>query len=367
MVLVLLATTGWTALQNQHAKPEPRAVALTAWQKDTLGGRPLPAADADPRAVSRFFGKLDQRRQMTLAERHPLVVGNMNGAPLPLRYRANRVALTEAVHVERVRRNDERLSETGRQDAGRRMNRFLSMLRDGRQILAFDPSGRGRAAEVFGDLGTARRVSVVVPGVDTELLTFERTQQRYSAPVGMAQALHRSERAARPGLPSATIAWADYRAPRGVGVDAATGGLAEQGAQRLNALLRALPGGSTVALMCHSYGSVLCGVAGREAPARVTDIAVAGSPGMRAEQVSELGTRARVWAMRAEHDWIADVPHLEFGGLGHGTDPVSPGFGARRLSTEGATGHTGYFRPGSGSLRNLAAIGTGDYTLTTRL
>ena len=55
------------------------------------------------------------------------------------------------------------------------MHRLESMLTAGRQILSFDPSGDGRAAEVFGDLTKARRVSVVVPGVDTNLSTFERT------------------------------------------------------------------------------------------------------------------------------------------------------------------------------------------------
>ena len=41
------------------------------------------------------------------------------------------------------------------------------MLANGRHILAFDPTGKGRAAEVFGDLDRAARVSVIVPGVDT--------------------------------------------------------------------------------------------------------------------------------------------------------------------------------------------------------
>ena len=65
---------------------------------------------------------------------------------------------------------------------------------DGRKILAFDPNGSGRVAEVFGDLDTARRVSVVVPGVDTDLLTFQRTTKPYSAPVGMARSLYAAER-----------------------------------------------------------------------------------------------------------------------------------------------------------------------------
>ena len=56
------------------------------------------------------------------------------------------------------------------------MNRFAVDARRDRQILAFDPTGRGRVAEVFGDLDRAERVSVVVPGVDTNLLTFERTE-----------------------------------------------------------------------------------------------------------------------------------------------------------------------------------------------
>ena len=78
---------------------------------------------------------------------------------------------------------------------------------------------------------------------------------------------------------------------------------------------------------------------------------------MRADHADELGTRARVWAMRDSDDWIADVPHMEVGGLGHGADPVSPGFGARMLSADGAIGHAGYFVPGTDSLSNFAGIG----------
>ncbi|UGY95025.1 alpha/beta hydrolase family protein [Streptomyces gobiensis] len=360
MVLVLLATTGWTAVHSQ-GEPGARAAALTAWRAGSIAGRELPAANAGPQEISRFFGSLTQAQRDRLAKRHPLIVGNLNGAPVRLRYRANRFALTEAIGIERERKDDDRLTEAGQQDAGRRMNRYKSLLGDGRQILAFDPSGRGRVAEVFGDLVRAERVSVVVPGVDTEVLNFERTTKKYSAPVGMARSLHRQERATDPTVRTATIAWADYTAPRGVGMDAATGDLARDGAQRLNSLLGALPGDSSVALMCHSYGSVVCGMAGSDTPERVTDIAVTGSPGMGADRAADLGTDAQVWAMRAKGDWIADVPHMQLGGLGHGADPVSAGFGAERLTTHGASGHTGYFEPHTRSLANLAAIGTGAY------
>jgi pimeloyl-ACP methyl ester carboxylesterase len=140
---------------------------------------------------------------------------------------------------------------------------------------------------------------------------------------------------------------------------------AAAGSVRLNALLRALPGRAPVALYCHSYGSVVCGIAAHALPARVTDIAVAGSPGMRAGSVAGLDTSARVWAMRDADDWIADVPNLEFGGLGHGADPVAVGFGARLLSARDAKGHAGYFVPGTESLRNFAGIGVGAYDTVT--
>lgn len=136
---------------------------------------------------------------------------------------------------------------------------------------------------------------------------------------------------------------------------------AESGAVRLNALLTALPGSAPVAMFCHSYGSVVCGVAAHSMPDRVADIAVAGSPGMRVENAAQLETGARVWAMRDADDWVQDVPHLEVGGLGHGEDPMAREFGARVLSARDAQGHGGYFRPGTDSLRNFAEIGTGAY------
>jgi hypothetical protein len=289
----------------------------------------------------------------------------MNGAPVTLRYRANHIALDQARKVEKKRMHDSRLSAAGHRDAGRRMHRYESLLTPGRQILAFDPEGSGRIAEVFGDLDGAQRISVVVPGVDTDVLTFQKTGRPYTAPVGMAKALYAAERAASPGTRTAVIAWADYTSPDGLGVDAATGLRAAEGALRLNALLDALPGKAPVAAICHSYGSVVCGVAAHGMPRRVSDIAVAASPGMRVSEASHLRTGARVWAMRDATDWIQDVPYLELGGLGHGADPVSSAFGARVLSARDAQGHAGYFQPGTDSLRNLADVGVGAYDAVT--
>ncbi|MGV9286192.1 alpha/beta hydrolase [Streptomyces sp. NPDC003719] len=360
VVFVMLATTGWTALRNQRG-PTALEASITAWEHGRIDGRPLPDAQAAPARLSRFFASLTEAQRADLARRYPLAVGNMNGAPVELRYRANRAALGKARTVEGRRLHDKRLSPSGQREAGRRVERYASLLAPGRHILAFDPAGSGRVAEVFGDLDRAERVSVVVPGVDTELLTFQRSDRRYSAPAGMAESLYAAERAASPSTRTAVIAWADYTSPAGLGMEAATATRAERGAVRLNALLRALPGRAPVSLFCHSYGSVVCGVAAGALPGRVSDIAVAGSPGMRVDKASHLHTSARVWSMRDADDWIQDVPYLELGGLGHGADPVSAAFGARVLSARGAQGHAGYFVPGTESLANFAGIGVGAY------
>ncbi|MFI9355656.1 alpha/beta hydrolase [Streptomyces lydicus] len=359
VVFVMLAMTGWTAIRGSKDDANPLASAKAAWKHATFLGRPLPDPNAGPAAIRAFFAPLSRAEDQQLADRFPLVVGNMGGAPVQLRYRANRMAIDDARAVEKRRMTDHRLTPVGRQEAGRLMHRLESMMAPGRQILAFDPAGGGRAAEVFGDLSAAKRVSVVVPGVDTNLSTFERTARATTAPVGMARSLYDAERKAGPGTRTAVIAWADYTSPAGLGVQAATGQLAVAGAVRLRALVNSLPSADSVSLFCHSYGSVVCGVAARELPSNVGDIAVAGSPGMRADSLAGLGTRARVWAMRDSDDWIQDVPYLEVGGLGHGADPVDPSFGSRILSADGAVGHAGYFAPGTRSLHNFALVGVG--------
>ncbi|MFF8956171.1 alpha/beta hydrolase [Streptomyces sp. NPDC014894] len=362
VVFLMLATTGWTAVRQQAAQPHPFQAELNGWRKARVDGRALPGADEPPGRLAAFFASLGRAERGRLADRFPLVVGNLNGAPVELRYRANRVAIARSLRLERARTATARLSAEGRRQAAQLIHRFETLMGPRRQILAFDPSGHGRVAEVLGDLGRAERVSVIVPGVDTRLLTFQRTTRKYTAPAGMAESLYAAERAASPRTRIAVIAWADYTSPAGVGMDSATGRLAQKGALRLAALTEALPGKAKVALFCHSYGSVVCGVAARRLPARVTDIAVAGSPGMRAENVAGLRARARVWAMRDGDDWIEVVPHLEVGGLGHGEDPVAPEFGARVMSAAGAIGHSGYFEPGTESVVNFAEIGVGSYS-----
>ncbi|MFH8519749.1 alpha/beta hydrolase [Streptomyces gelaticus] len=329
---VVAGTAGWATGNAQQALTGPPP-GTAAWRADHASGRELPdPGRSTPAEVARFFRGLTDAQQQALVVRHPLVVGNLDGVPVELRYRANARSL-QASH-------DPRYAHLGKAR--------------GRQILAFDPRGRGQVAEVFGDLRTARHVAVVVPGSDIDAGNFDRTNDVYGTPAGMAKALY-----ARTGSGSAVIAWAGYTTPVGLGVDAATGSLAEAGAGRLTRLTDGLAadGVPAPAVFCHSYGSVVCGFAASRLRAR--DLVVLGSPGMRADDVAGLHTRARVWAAKDATDWIGKVPNVEVAGLGHGPDPAAPEFGARHVPADDARGHTGYFAPGTDSLRAFAAITEG--------
>ncbi|MEU4355776.1 alpha/beta hydrolase [Streptomyces virginiae] len=253
------------------------------------------------------------------------------------RYAANRDNLAEAVRMA--------------QDADRsgRAGRLRAMAAGGTaQFLAFDGSGRGRVVEVFGELETADRIAVLVPGSDTTLDTYERFR---SGAVALQQRLQAG------GPRSAVVAWLGYDTPGTVSTTVLTAGRAEEAAAELGPLLDRLRDmaapGSRLSLLCHSYGSVVC--ARTPTGPAVGDMVFFGSPGTGAASVRELQTSARVWAGRGGADWIAGVPHVRLGGIGFGTDPVDPAFGARAFDA-GAGGHSDYLKPGTRSLDALAAI-----------
>ncbi|NBE54740.1 alpha/beta hydrolase, partial [Streptomyces boluensis] len=267
--------------------------------------------------------------------------------PLAARYAAHRANAAEAA----------RTAEAA--GAGRRAAALRELAAPGRDFLEFDAHGAGTTAEVLGDPRTATRVAVLVPGSDTGIDTYAR--------------FLRGARALRERAPAdlAVIAWLGYPTPGTVSTDALTPDLARTGAAELRAFLGRLTtygfaARTPVALLCHSYGSVVCaqaahGLGPRGGP-RVTDIALYGSPGTGFDRAAELRTRARVWAGRGARDWIAEVPHVraELPGttVGFGADPVTAAFGARRFDA-GDGGHSDYLEPGSAALDNLARIACG--------
>ncbi|TYB38363.1 alpha/beta hydrolase [Actinomadura chibensis] len=236
-----------------------------------------------------------------------------------------------------------------------RLRVLPAFLSNGRGFLSFDARGDGRAVEVLGDLRHADRVAVVVPGADTTLANYD--SPKFVG--GGSRALYRQVRADAPGARVAVIAWLGYDSPSTRSTAVLTGGRAESGARTLRALLadvHRVNRRTRFALLCHSYGSVVCAKAApRLAPLPVDDIALFGSPGTTARHAADLGTSARIWAGRAKGDWMRYVPNVRLAGLGFGPDPVSSSFGA--LPFDAGTGpHSGYLTPGSRALQNLALI-----------
>ncbi|MFB6436355.1 alpha/beta hydrolase [Streptomyces sp. NPDC056411] len=226
-----------------------------------------------------------------------------------------------------------------------------AMTAPARRFLTFDGRGGGRTAEVFGDLARAGRIAVLVPGSDTSLDRYERLWAG-------AEALHQ-----RLGDRAAVIAWLGYETPGTLSADVVTPARADAAGPQLRRFieeLRTARPSAHLAVLCHSYGSVVCG---RAAPGlAVDDLVLYGSPGVGVDSAAALHTRARVWAGRGGSDWVAHVPHgrleLPFGTLGLGADPVAPAFGAR-VFPAGGGGHSAYLSPGSLSLANLARIVAG--------
>ncbi|MFD7293241.1 alpha/beta hydrolase [Streptomyces sp. NPDC059897] len=352
--IAVSGTAGWASGQEQRPLTGPPP-GTASWRADGSLGSGLPDPEtAKPSQVASFFDGLSGAERHDLAARHPSVVGNLDGAPVSLRYEANALSLRAEQAGARADAKDRALTERQRSSARALADRCAQLLAQDRRILAFDPRGRGQIAEVYGDLETARHVSVIVPGSDIDLSTFDRTRDVYGTPTGMARSLHQAA-----GGRTAVVAWVGYTTPVGLGPDAATGRLAEAGAPRLARFAQGLTaaGAPKPTVFCHSYGSVVCGLAAPRLPA--ADLVALGSPGLHADTVADLRTRARVWAARNDSDWIGKVPNVELFGLGHGTDPTDPSFGARRVPAERAQGHTGYFAPGTDSLRAFADIATG--------
>lgn len=237
---------------------------------------------------------------------------------------------------------------------------YAGWARSGRRFLAFDTRGDGTAVEVVGDLATADRIAVVVPGVDTTLATFTSGLGGVSrrAPATQARELYA---AADPGARVAVVAWLGYDPPEGIGLEAAREVRAKAGARNLAAFAGWLAGrrpSAWITLIGHSYGAIVVGLAAPDLPPQVTSLVALGAPGMGADDVTRLHTHATVYAALAPTDWIRRIPQVRVLGLGLGTRPATASFGATALPTAGVAGHDYYFSPGTASLAAVAAVVT---------
>ncbi len=181
-----------------------------------------------------------------------------------------------------------------------------------RQVLMFDPIGRGLLAELRGRLdGSTRHLAVLVPGTGTAIRGFHMPAQFAADLV-----------AADPDGTTAALAWMGCELPLAYGTESPLARFALAGAQPLCDLVAGLhvPAGVDVTAIGHSYGGVVVGAAERLGLLvdKVIHLASPGAgPGVRGVSdyppVDALGRprAVRRWSLRAPGDPVAWVSRIE--------------------------------------------------------
>lgn len=337
--------------------------------------------DQPPAAiVTRWWAGIDPSQRRVLIDAIPGLVGNLEGVPFAVRDAANREHLARLIEGLGA----DLAAKQGRTERAAATTQ-LAMLSEialalgerdtvpPRSLIAVDDTWPGRAVVALGDLDTADYVSYLVPGmfftvqgqiVDwTEIaLDIQRDKAAVIAVAGSASTI-------------ATVAWMNYETPNLFTVGTLV--QAEEGAKQLESTvagLRAVRGAEQphVSLVTHSYGSTAASIALARGLLDIDAIAIAGSPGVSVDRVDELGLAGgAVFVAEAAWDPVVDSAF-------HGVDPGSEAFGAVIMGVGGgvdaitgdvltaSTGHLGYFKRHSESMRNFALIGLGLGELVTR-
>ncbi|TGD86273.1 alpha/beta hydrolase [Mycolicibacterium sp. CH28] len=387
-----------------EARPAPAAVRPAGVAGDPVANWPRMSQDS----IAAQVAAMSPAERQLLIDQAPHAVGNTDGVPWEMRVAANRINIATAILDER-RTLD--APEEGKlraavpptlnpadaerlwaalhadpamravaiaahdRDARRRIDYYGTLLADvpdpvdrdhrvSRQILAFDP-GRESFIELSGDLGRARAIGVLVPGLNT---TFE----------GSADDVATARRfVAGSGGDVAMISYLGGRFPTGsllAGIaDAADARYALEMAPRLVAFsedVERRAGSTPVTYIGHSYGGSIVGTAERFGLTadRVIYVEAAGA-GVGVHNPGDWHNRNPAvlrFSMTAPGDPISLVQGIPFGS--HGTDPDRvPGVvrlaSGRRLTgvpMAGPSTHSDVLNEPSDAWHNILAVITGD-------
>jgi hypothetical protein len=326
----------------------------------------MPPEQAAPR-IHAFFGGLDPAAATRLADRRPDQIGELNGAPAQLRFRANIHRITRARDALQVlddagkaNKNDKRRLKTLNDlltpvtvvttgPDGRRVT-----LLQHRQFLSVDTDGKGRAVEVHGDLSRARRMAFMVPGMGNSL-------DRMPDLVARSKAVQNEA-----GEGTVAVTWLGYDSPSNVlqaagkerAYDAAPGVRADLVALRLE-----MPPDTPITGVGHSFGTVVIGQACLYG-ARFDRVFFTGSPGVDPDVHSaadlHLGPQMLI-VERAPGDYVVYTQW-------HGSDPANWPDVVRAATAGGEPvhWHQRYYRPGTESLKNAGRAVRGEIAQISR-
>ncbi|MFF4667576.1 alpha/beta hydrolase [Streptomyces sp. NPDC001282] len=223
-----------------------------------------------------------------------------------------------------------------------------------------------------GNPDKADHVGVYVPGTFSSLESIGDGDDH--GDLGRGDRLWAETSRLTPGQKVSMITWFDYDAPDSIVPQATRGQYAEEGGPRLYDFLQGSREAQESAdgtrahttVIGHSYGSTVAGVSAQSGswkdPEAVDDFVFAGSPGVQADHAADLGVGAdHVWAMGGPWDDQVVRQGGRLMGLGDNwTIPTDESFGGHVMKSD-SSGHTGFWDDNSLSIRNQAAVISGQY------
>ncbi|MFJ7331096.1 alpha/beta hydrolase [Streptomyces cyaneofuscatus] len=372
--------------------------------KDYVASLPEAPKDGSPKENASWWKGLSPEEQSAHLALNTASIGSLDGLPAATRDEANRMVLAQTrgqVEVELARnpepvryrpnpngsypaviQNDswskwnekhgERHAQLNKSLDGMKSieKRFDSTGENGlppAYLLGFDTEKNGRAIVANGNPDTAAHTAVYVPGTTSNLAGIEGDIERMTD-------LWRESEAMAGGKEVSTITWLGYDAPQSVVKDAPFRHYADDGAPAFNTFMDGLnvanttdSGGHHTAIG-HSYGTTLIGSAARQGELNADDVVFAGSPGVQVGEASQMDVpKGHVWNEEAKGDPVPDLGRFGHGGsqwrFGGGVAiiPSDELFGANQMATGTSEGHSEYWDPATDSLRNQAAVVTGQY------
>ncbi|PVD04860.1 alpha/beta hydrolase [Streptomyces sp. CS147] len=373
--------------------------------KSYFDSLPEPPKDGTPKDNASWWKGLSEEEQAAHLALNAAAVGALDGLPAETRDEANRMVLAQSrAHAElelakippeptryspnpngtypAVIQNSswskwnekygERFAQLTKSHDGMKsiQERFDATGENGlppAYLLGFDTEKNGRAIVANGNPDTAAHTAVYVPGTTSNLGGI-------GGDIGRMTELWRESEAMAGGKEVSTITWLGYDAPQSVVKDAPFRHYADDGAPAFNQFMDGLnvtnstdSGGHHTAIG-HSYGTTLIGSAARQGELNADDVVFAGSPGVQVGEASQMDVpKGHVWNEEAEGDPVPDLGRFGHGGsqwrFGGGVAiiPSDELFGANQMTTGESEGHSEYWDRDTDSLRNQAAVVTGQY------
>jgi pimeloyl-ACP methyl ester carboxylesterase len=234
-----------------------------------------------------------------------------------------------------------------------RVTLLQTLIDSGGDILLYRPQLQHYAV-LFGDIESAEHVAVFVPGVGdgTNLCDDWIPEARNLFAAASS---------------TAVVLWKGYDNPADILVAATDSIECNEdlltAADDLTAFVEwlALDPEQSLTVVAHSFGSIVVGAALADSDLHVTDVVVAGSPGMTVDELRQLHLdQSHFFSEQAPGDAIAELGIF-------GAAPSAPTFGGTRMSTNApdhssVEAHSSYFEQGSEALENMADVVTGQYS-----